>query len=205
MQFCIETYRPHVPWNSCLQDQSKGEDETQHSWKRFAAPIQKLRLSWKPTCGIGDTLSSGWKASKSRSRSDSPGRSLGCKVRGQRVKKKTRTPSCHLPPTGKAPTCEGDGAGKNSPPNKSIICSSATSLVGVTFGGGGTGGPFLSCQHRPRRSNQIWTVCGTAWSHIKAIHTFVTVNAQTTKPGQHVNWDITENLSAITSRGDTNN
>lgn len=25
-----------------------------------------------------------------------------------------------------------------------MICSSATSLVGVTFGGGGTGGPFLS-------------------------------------------------------------
>lgn len=43
-------------------------------------------------------------------------------------------------------TCDGEGAGKNSPPNRSMICSSATSLVGVAFGGGGTGGPFLSCQ-----------------------------------------------------------
>lgn len=43
-------------------------------------------------------------------------------------------------------TNDGDGAGRKSPPNRSIICSSATSLVGVTLGGGGTGGPFFSYQ-----------------------------------------------------------
>lgn len=41
-------------------------------------------------------------------------------------------------------TCGSEGAGRNSPPNRSIICSSATSLVGVTLGGGGTFGPFLN-------------------------------------------------------------
>lgn len=50
-------------------------------------------------------------------------------------------------------TCDGEGAGKNSPPKRSMICSSATSLVGVTFGGGGTGGPFLNWEKTQQQIN----------------------------------------------------
>lgn len=57
-------------------------------------------------------------------------------------------------------TCDGDGAGRNSPPNRSMICSSATSLVGVTFGGGGTGGPFLSCQDTEELLTNLSTELG---------------------------------------------
>lgn len=51
----------------------------------------------------------------------------------------------HSKPVRTPRTWDGEGAGKKSPPNRSMICSSATSWVGVAFGGGGTGGPFLSC------------------------------------------------------------
>lgn len=83
--------------------------------------------------------------------------------------------SQHSQPATAPPTCEGDGAGKNSPPNRSMICSSATSLVGVTLGGGGTGGPFLSCQKSQRESDQLGCsaprVQGRGWSHMTTIRT----------------------------------